>query len=88
MPVDDLTYVTATIASMYGAIRSAWRTAADGNLTLEVTVPVNASGAVFVLAKANTKVRADGESPGARFVSLPDLRSACGSGGWNVIMAV
>jgi alpha-L-rhamnosidase len=68
MPVADLTYVTAKTESMYGTIRSAWKKGADGSFVLEVTIPANTTGTVWVPADSEGDVEADG----ARFVRMEE----------------
>ncbi len=70
MPVADLTYVTAETESMYGTIRSAWTKEADGSFVLEVTIPANATGTVYVPAQAEADVKVG--ATGARFLRMED----------------
>lgn len=64
MPVADLTYVTAKTESMYGTICSAWKRGTDGSFVLEVTIPANTTGTVYVPADAEGDVKVEG----ARFL--------------------
>jgi alpha-L-rhamnosidase len=49
-PVGDLMWARARYESVHGTIRSGWNKAADGKLTLEVTVPANTTATVYVPA--------------------------------------
>ena len=68
MPVADLSYVTAKTESMYGTVRSAWKKGADGSFVLEVTIPANTVGTVYVPAESEGAVKASG----SRFVRMDD----------------
>ncbi len=70
MPVADLSHVTATTESMYGTIRSAWKKGADGSLVLEVTLPANTTGTVYVPAESEAGVEVDGGTDGVRFLRM------------------
>ena len=70
MPVADLSYVTAATESMYGTIRSAWKKGATGSFVLEVTLPANTKGTVYVPAESEAGVDiAEGED-GVRFLRM------------------
>jgi alpha-L-rhamnosidase len=47
-PVGDLTWARARYESAHGTIRSGWTREADGKLTLDVTIPANATATVYV----------------------------------------
>ena len=47
------TSVDATLGSTFGTIASGWQLAADGSLTMSVTIPVGTTAAVFVPALGN-----------------------------------
>ena len=68
MPVADLDYVTAKTESMYGTIRSAWKKKADGSFILNVTIPANTTGTVFVPASSESDVK----SEGAKFLRMDE----------------
>lgn len=46
-PAGDLTWASASYASMYGDIRSEWHRSGDG-ITLDVTIPANTTATVYV----------------------------------------
>ena len=58
--VPGLTWVKASYESPYGRISSAWRRDSDGRLTLDVTVPVNATAAIHVPAASPDAVTEGG----------------------------
>ncbi|GIV79953.1 MAG: alpha-L-rhamnosidase [Litorilinea sp.] len=82
-PGGAFTFVEASLQSMYGEIRSAWRVDEAG-FTLEVTVPANAWATVWVPARDLAQVRLDGvplaEAPDAANVRNEGSRVACDVG--------
>jgi alpha-L-rhamnosidase len=59
-PVGDLTWARARYESVQGTIRSGWTRAADGKLTLDVTVPANTTATVYVPASTAASVTEGG----------------------------
>ncbi|MHB8899126.1 MAG: glycoside hydrolase family 78 protein [Thermoguttaceae bacterium] len=59
-PAAGLDHVTASTESMYGTIRSAWKKGPGGSFTLDVTLPPNTTGTVYVPAASQAHVKADG----------------------------
>jgi alpha-L-rhamnosidase len=55
-----LDHAEATYDSVRGRVAASWRRAPDGTLTLEVTVPPNARGTVYVPARDAAAVSASG----------------------------
>jgi alpha-L-rhamnosidase len=77
-PVGDLRRASATVASPLGQVRSAW-TRDRGRFTLRVSVPVGATGEVFVPVRSGDRVVVPA---GASFVDREDgyVRYRVGSG--------
>jgi alpha-L-rhamnosidase len=65
-PAGDLTFVSATHKTMYGALNSSWKRE-KGVFTLDVTVPVNTTATVWVPAKEASAVTEAGKK-GVKFV--------------------
>jgi alpha-L-rhamnosidase len=59
-PAGDLSFVNATHKTMYGALNSSWRRA-QGQFTLDVTVPANTTATVYVPAKDAAAVMESGK---------------------------
>ena len=72
MPTADLTSVSASTESMYGTIHSAWQKGTDGSFVLEVTLPANTTGTVYVPAKTKSDVAVGVGSAGVRFLQMED----------------
>ena len=76
-PAGDLTFVTASHKTIYGALNSSWKRE-KGRFTLEIAVPANTSATVWVPAKDAAAVTESGrkaaEVKGVKFV-----RSQAGS---------
>jgi alpha-L-rhamnosidase len=70
-PAGDLAFVNATHKTMYGALNSSWKRA-QGQFTLDVTVPANTTATVWVPAKDAAAVMESGkkvaEAKGVKFV--------------------
>ncbi len=70
-PAGDLTFVTGTHKTMYGALNSSWKRS-KGQFTLDVTVPANTTATVWVPAKDASAVTESGRKPadvkGVKFV--------------------
>jgi alpha-L-rhamnosidase len=70
-PAGDLAFVNATHKTMYGALNSSWKRA-QGQFTLDVTVPANTTATVWVPAKDASTVTESGkkvaEAKGVKFV--------------------
>jgi alpha-L-rhamnosidase len=64
-PVSGLQFVKATHKSMYGTIASEWKRE-GGTLTMNVTIPPNTAGTVYVPGAAQDRVTVTGE--GARYI--------------------
>ncbi|HZG57368.1 glycoside hydrolase family 78 protein [Paenibacillus sp.] len=60
-PGEGLTWAEASLETMYGEVRSAWRKGEDGSFTLEVTIPPNATADIVVPAPEGATVRESGE---------------------------
>jgi alpha-L-rhamnosidase len=76
-PAGDLTFVTATHKTMYGALNSSWKRD-KGQFTLEVTVPANTTATVWVPAKDAAAVTESGRKP-AEVKGVKFLRGESGS---------
>jgi alpha-L-rhamnosidase len=59
-PAGDLTFVKATHKTMYGDLNSSWKRA-EGQFTLDVTVPANTTATVWVPAKDAAAVTESGK---------------------------
>ncbi len=81
-PAGELTWAQAEHVSMYGPIRSAWKLA-DGRLTLEVTVPANATATVHVPAGGPEAVT-EGGRPAGRAEGVTFLKAAKGAAIYRV----
>lgn len=57
--VGDLTSVNAFHDSMYGRIKSSWKRE-NTKLTMNVTIPVNTTATIYILAKSVTEVTESG----------------------------
>ncbi len=70
-PAGDLTFVSGTHKTMYGALNSSWKRD-KGQFTLDVTVPANTTATVWVPAKDAAAVTESGkkapEMKGVKFV--------------------
>jgi alpha-L-rhamnosidase len=70
-PAGDLTFVSAAHKTMYGALNSSWKRA-QGQFTLDVTVPANTTATVYVPAKDAAAVTESGRNAsdvkGVKFV--------------------
>ena len=74
---DGLTWAKTSYDSIHGKIATAWKKA-DGQFTLEVTVPVNTTATVYVPAKDPASVT-EGGQPAASAPGLKFLREENGS---------
>jgi alpha-L-rhamnosidase len=81
-PAGDLTFVTATHKTMYGALDSSWKRA-QGQFTLEITIPANTTATVWVPAKNASAVTESGRKPG-EVKGVKFLRSEAGSAVFEV----
>jgi alpha-L-rhamnosidase len=70
-PAGDLTFVSGTHKTMYGALNSSWKRD-KGQFTLDVTVPANTTATIWVPAKDGAAVTESGrkaaEGKGVKFV--------------------
>ena len=76
-PAGDLSFVTATHLTMYGALNSSWKRQ-NGQFTLDVTVPANTTATVWVPAKDARSVTESGRKP-AEVKGVKFVRSEAGS---------
>jgi alpha-L-rhamnosidase len=76
-PAGDLTFVTGTHKTMYGALNSSWKRA-QGQFTLEITVPANTTATVWVPAKDAAAVTESGKKP-AEVKGVKFIRGEAGS---------
>src|ERR1035438_2484032 len=76
-PAGDLTFVTASHKTMYGALNSSWKRE-KGRFTLEIAVPANTSATVWVPAKDAAAVTESGRKP-AEVKGVKFVRSQAGS---------
>lgn len=84
VPGGSLTWAEGSYDSLYGKIVSSWRLE-DGNLTLDVSVPVNTTATVILpIADVNRLTVSDGQA----FRARPDGRIAAtvGSGSYRFVM--
>jgi len=76
--VQGLTWVQASYESPYGRVSSAWRREAEGLLSLDVTVPVNARATLHIPATDPAAVSEGGgpadQAPGVRFLRRAEGR--------------
>jgi alpha-L-rhamnosidase len=82
-PVGDLTWARARYESVHGTIRSGWKRAADGMLSLDVTIPANTTATVYVPASTAASVT-EGGVPLDKAVGVKRLSEEDGS----VVLAV
>ena len=81
-PAGDLTFVTGTHKTMYGALGSSWKRT-DGQFTLEITIPANTSATVWIPAKDAAAVTESGRKP-AEVKGVKFVRSEAGSAVFEV----
>jgi alpha-L-rhamnosidase len=84
LPSDGLEHVKASFESVRGPVATSWRRTADG-LALEVTVPANATGRVYVPAADASRVRESGTGRALAVDAAPGVRLAAVSGGRVVL---
>ncbi|WP_128657773.1 alpha-L-rhamnosidase, partial [Paenibacillus sp. 598K] len=78
---ERLTWVRATLDTMYGELVSAWRREADGSISLEVSVPVNTTAELLVPA-ALAKIAEQGGTAG-RIDGLLAVSEQASGEGWQ-----
>jgi alpha-L-rhamnosidase len=81
-PAGDLTFVTGTHKTMYGALNSSWKRD-KGQFTLEIAVPANTTATVWVPAKDAASVTESGRKP-AEVKGVKFVRSEAGSAVFEV----
>jgi alpha-L-rhamnosidase len=62
-PVEGLTFVNASHRSLYGTVRSNWKSE-NGHFTLDVVVPANTTATIYVPAKNGNGVTESGQPAG------------------------
>ena len=81
-PAGDLTFVKGTHKTMYGALSSSWKRA-QGQFTLDITVPANTTATVWVPAKDAAAVTESGRNP-AEVKGVKFVKSEAGSAVFEV----
>ncbi len=81
-PAGDLSFVSGTHKTMYGALNSSWKRD-KGQFTLDVTVPANTTATVWVPAKDAAAVTESGRKP-ADVKGVTFVRSERGSAVFEV----
>jgi alpha-L-rhamnosidase len=81
-PAGDLTFVTGTHKTMYGALNSSWKRG-QGQFTLDVTVPANTTATVWVPAKDASAVTESGKKA-ADMKAVKFVRSEAGNAVFEV----
>jgi alpha-L-rhamnosidase len=81
-PAGDLTFVKGTHQTMYGALNSSWKRA-QGQFTLDITVPANTTATVWVPAKDAAAVTESGKKV-AQVKGVKFVRSEGGSAVFEV----
>ncbi len=87
-PDKRLTYAKATYESNYGSISSGWKVK-DGNLVLDVTIPVNTTATIRLPFTQIDKIKESGRDLSAAFKNVKqsgnDVEIEAGSGTYNFI---
>lgn len=79
-PSDSLAYMNADLDTYYGRISSHWQHG-NGQLTLDVTIPVNTTATVYIPSNAQTDVLESGQP----LTSHPELKLLGHENGYTIV---